>query len=109
MLIRAVHHRALVDFLCIWMACAFCTDGVVDASYQSSAISDRSNTALNRFDSRFLVNPSVGHDAEIWSVSAYVTNLFDQDYVTRRGQAQAVPFRVGDPRTFGLIGQFDFD
>ncbi|MEM6904345.1 MAG: hypothetical protein AAF568_00485 [Pseudomonadota bacterium] len=82
-----------------------------DASYQSSAFSDVQNTPSLKLDSRFLVNASLGYEAERWSLTAYVSNLFDKDYVTsvqdpnlgRQGFISA-----GGPRTFGLIGQFNF-
>lgn len=83
----------------------------VDASYQSKAYGDVDNTEARETDGRFLVNARLGYDAERWSVTAYVNNLFDKDYVTTVGNAVAGRdglITAGDPRAFGVIGQVRF-
>lgn len=82
-----------------------------DASYQSGAFSDVENTDSQRVDGRFLVNARIGYEAENWGVIAYISNVFDNDYVTNVQNAvlgQQGNIVAGPPRTFGVIGQIRF-
>ena len=76
-----------------------------DASYQDDTFSDVQNTEDNKTDSRFLANARLGYETDEWSVLAYVDNMFDKDYVTRSNSGIV---NVGDPMTFGVIGQVRF-
>ncbi|MEM8596795.1 MAG: hypothetical protein AAGF76_10040, partial [Pseudomonadota bacterium] len=64
-----------------------------------------------KLDGRFLVNARLGYEAENWSVTAYVSNLFDNDYVTAVQDAalgREGIINAGPPRTFGVIAQIRF-
>lgn len=78
-----------------------------DASFTDAAFSDIQNTPDFEGDSRFLVNSRLGYDGEHWGVFGYVTNLFDEDYVTRGLPALGL-ITAGEPRQFGIVGQIRF-
>ncbi|MEM9623405.1 MAG: TonB-dependent receptor [Pseudomonadota bacterium] len=79
-----------------------------DASYTDDAFSEVQNLRDRRDDSRFLVNARIGYETDRWSIVAYVDNLFDKDYIATAFQGRDGPVDVGDPRTYGVIAQYQF-
>lgn len=77
-----------------------------DVSFQDDTFSDVQNTDENVVNSRFLANARLGYETDSWSVLAYVDNILDKDYVVN--VRSATELIVGDPLTFGLIGQIRF-
>ncbi|MEM1277216.1 MAG: TonB-dependent receptor [Pseudomonadota bacterium] len=76
-----------------------------DASYTAGAFGDPFNADEFRSDPRLVLNLRVGYEAENFSVIGYIDNLTDVDYIEGRGATLST---VGDPLTFGLIGQVNF-
>ncbi|MEM6933437.1 MAG: TonB-dependent receptor [Pseudomonadota bacterium] len=75
-----------------------------DASYASDSFGDVQNTL--GLDARFLVNMRAGYETDFWRIFAYADNVFDNEYLLAsfsNGRS-----RVGDPMTFGVIGQIQF-
>lgn len=85
-----------------------------DASYTSSAFTDVGNTPALKSDARFLVNARAGYRDENFEVFAYTRNLFDEEYAISLvanpvpGAPGATVSRVGEPLTFGVVGQVNF-
>ena len=76
-----------------------------DASFQDDVFSDVQNTKDDEIDGQFLTNARLGYETEDWSVLAYIDNVFDKDYEINIRGANVI---VGDPLTFGVIGQVRF-
>ncbi|MEM1298547.1 MAG: TonB-dependent receptor [Pseudomonadota bacterium] len=76
-----------------------------DATFTSGSFNDAANTPALRSDPRFLLNLRGGYEWENFTISAFVDNLTDVTYAEER-QLGAVT--IGDPITFGLIGQVEF-
>ncbi|MEM1110657.1 MAG: TonB-dependent receptor [Pseudomonadota bacterium] len=70
------------------------------ASYTDAFFQEIDNGANTEVDSNVLVNGMIGWQFKRFRVSAYVNNLFDEEYFTgRRSDTEAW---VGDPRNAGL-------
>ncbi len=84
--------------------------GGVDVNYQSSAQNEVDNFELNTIDGRTLVNARVGYTIrEGLRVSAYVRNLFDEDYFASLNRVNGQDFaRLGDQRTWAIRLDMDF-
>ncbi|MEM1276006.1 MAG: TonB-dependent receptor [Pseudomonadota bacterium] len=76
-----------------------------DATYTSGSFSDAANSPGSRSDNRFLLNFRAGYETENFSVFAYLDNALDNDYVE---EIDAGSVTVGDPLTFGIVGQVNF-
>ncbi len=66
--------------------------------YTKGDINNRSDIEI---DGRFIANARIGYEAEYFTVSAFVDNLFDKNYLTGRSTS-ANEATAGDGRTFGL-------
>ncbi|MEM7427071.1 MAG: TonB-dependent receptor [Pseudomonadota bacterium] len=75
-----------------------------DGNYKSASFSDAQNTAAFRSDDRFLVDVRAGVKTENFDVFAYVKNLFNETYAAERALNSVT---IGDPFTFGVVGQFN--
>ncbi|MEO1494189.1 MAG: TonB-dependent receptor [Pseudomonadota bacterium] len=76
-----------------------------DASYTSGSFGDAANTDASRADPLFLVNLRAGCETETLSVFAFVDNVADVTYAEERQENLVT---IGDPRTFGVVGQIKF-
>ncbi|MEM1442353.1 MAG: TonB-dependent receptor, partial [Verrucomicrobiota bacterium] len=88
-----------------------CTDLFfnVNFNYQDEAFVNPENTHF--VDSRFVVNASLTYDKELWYVSLFSYNIFDELYVTQdaRNAAGFSPtLVVGDPTVIGIKGGIRF-
>ena len=75
----------------------------VNAGYRSESYGvsgPAQNT--NKLDARTLVGGKVGYQADHWTLSAYATNLFDEDYVQFR-QPSLNRAMYGAPRVVGAV------
>lgn len=69
-------------------------------------------------DSYVLINTRISYEADDWSASVWGKNLADKDYQTRgfgtfgndpsNGYTTELYTQLGDPRTFGISGQYNF-
>ncbi len=85
--------------------------GGVDANYQSRIFQGNENFDANYFGDRILVNARIGYEfVEGVRLSAYVRNLFDEQYFTSLNvSATGDEFsRLGAERTFALRLDLDF-
>ncbi len=85
--------------------------GGIDANYQSKVFQTNSNFDQNYFGDRILVNVRLGYEiVEGVSLTAYVRNLFDEQYFTSLSVASAGDefSRIGAERTYALRLDFDF-
>lgn len=84
--------------------------GGVDVNYQSSAQNEVDNFDLNTIDGRTLVNARVGYTIrEGLRLSAYVRNLFDENFFTSLSRVNGQDFaRLGDQRTWAIRLDMDF-
>ncbi|MEO0993459.1 MAG: TonB-dependent receptor, partial [Pseudomonadota bacterium] len=78
-----------------------------DASYTSASYGDADNSAASRSDPRFLLNLRAGYETENFGVFAFVDNVTDVTYVEERS-ATSTLVTIGDPLTFGVVGQVRF-
>lgn len=84
----------------------------MDVNFEDKSYVDNENTRES--DSRALVNGRIRYDLNQWVLSAWVTNLFDREYVTSHYQRNPVyPVAqdlvgVGAPRMFGAGVSYQF-
>lgn len=85
--------------------------GGVDANYESDRFALSENFDVNDRGERMVVNARIGYEIiPGLSLSAYVRNLFDEDYFVlfaAENQGRDVAF-VGDPRTYAVRLDFAF-
>ncbi|MEM7357527.1 MAG: TonB-dependent receptor [Pseudomonadota bacterium] len=79
-----------------------------DASYTSSAFGDAQNTPSTKSDSRFLVDTRIGYETDRYSVFLYADNLFDEEYLEEGPPVAGNLITIGDPRTYGVVGQIRY-
>ncbi|MEM9360002.1 MAG: TonB-dependent receptor, partial [Pseudomonadota bacterium] len=85
----------------------------LDGWYVSADISytDKFFAGANNINTRgdyTLFNARVGYEGDRWSVFAYGRNLADKLYQTGGGNLTTPGVKVGEGRTFGIIGQYNF-
>ncbi|MEM7189036.1 MAG: hypothetical protein AAF439_05440, partial [Pseudomonadota bacterium] len=73
--------------------------------YRSGSFGDALNTPALKSDDRFLVDVRAGYEDEKFSLFGYINNVFDESYADEILPGQIT---VGDPLTFGLVGQVEF-
>lgn len=71
-------------------------------SWRSSYFSDAANDPQNRIGGRVLVDGTAGWQFERFSLSGFVRNAFDRDYLSFVNRAGTGLARVGAPRVYGL-------
>jgi len=83
-----------------------------DLSYTGSyySVGDIANTPEEKVSGFTIVNAAVGYEAENWSVTGYIKNIFDEQYLTSvsvhsSGTSAA---SVGDGRMFGVRARASF-
>lgn len=82
-----------------------------DVSYTGSyySVGDIANTPVEKVSGFTIVNAAVGYEAETWSLTAYVKNLFDEEYLTGISvnplESEAT---VGDGRMIGVRARATF-
>ncbi|MGD8327144.1 MAG: TonB-dependent receptor [Sphingomonadales bacterium] len=82
--------------------------GGLDVNYQSFSYGDVVNISENRNDARTLVSGRLGyHVTENITVTAFVRNLFDEDYFTLVDRDEGLA-RLGDSRTWAVRLDVDF-
>jgi outer membrane receptor protein involved in Fe transport len=83
-------------------------DNIFTGDYYSS-LTDEQNSQV---DSHFVSNLRLGYEQDGLTLFGYVSNLFDEEYVTRSFTDQAVPANssatLGQPRTAGVGVEFRF-
>lgn len=84
----------------------------VDWSYRSSFNSATNSSPFGEVPSHSLVNARVGVRAgdKSWDIYVWARNLFNANYYLNYGYANngLITARIGDPRTAGLTGRFNF-
>ncbi|MEM7669080.1 MAG: TonB-dependent receptor [Pseudomonadota bacterium] len=78
-----------------------------DASYTSGSFGDALNSPASRSDPRFLLNLRAGYETENFSIFAFVDNVTDRTYAEERSATTGV-ITIGNPLTFGVVGQVTF-
>ncbi|MEM9247842.1 MAG: TonB-dependent receptor [Pseudomonadota bacterium] len=78
----------------------------VDGVYTGSSFFDAQNSDNRENDDRFIVNASLGYEADTWNAYVYARNLFDEDYITQ--VATDTQLRVGEPLVVGAFVNFTF-
>ncbi|MEM9044227.1 MAG: TonB-dependent receptor [Pseudomonadota bacterium] len=78
-----------------------------DASYTAASFGDALNNAASRSDPRFLLNLRAGYEGENFGIFAFVDNVTDVTYAEERSATSSL-VTIGDPLTFGLVGQVNF-
>ncbi|MEM1437270.1 MAG: TonB-dependent receptor [Pseudomonadota bacterium] len=84
----------------------------LNATYQDGSFADVENRSGTAVDSFFLVNGSIGYQAEGFGIRLYGRNLFDEFYeLSRFGQPAAGTLGIlpGTPREYGIILSKSFD
>lgn len=82
-----------------------------DAKYVDSVLSRSvlEGQPADNLSSFTLVNAQFGYRKDNWTVTAYIDNLFDKDYLTYRFNDPAFQVAtVGAERAYGLSVQYDF-
>lgn len=74
--------------------------GSANVSYTDEYFTNIENTSSRVIDNRFLANARLGYAREPFSISLYVENLFDEEYLT--GLGSDVEGTIGDARNVGV-------